>query len=76
MEIYLTTKELSKFIKESEGTIRNRVYKKEFIEGVHYIKPTPRKLLFIPNAIDVWLHRNSPKFTKKDSSTTDCRINV
>jgi hypothetical protein len=44
---YLTTAELSKRIKMSPGTIRNLVWKKELRENYHYLKPTPRKLLFI-----------------------------
>ena len=27
-------------------------------ENVHYVKPTPRKLLFKSKAIEKWLHRN------------------
>ena len=76
MEEYLKTPELSKRIKIAEGTLRNYVYKKEFIENVHYIKPTPKKLLFIWSAVEAWLYRNSSKFSKKDNVTTDCRINV
>lgn len=76
LEIYLTTKELSKLIKMSEGTLRNLVYKKVFIENVHYVKPTPKKLLFIWSAIEAWLYGNSSKFSQRDSSMTDCRINV
>jgi hypothetical protein len=74
MEEYLTTEELSKRIKMAEGTIRNLVWKKTFIEKVHYVKPTPRKLLFVWNAIEIWLYGNSPKNEMKSSS--NCRINI
>lgn len=40
MEEYLTTKELSIRIKMAPGTIRNLVWKKSFLEGIHYVKPT------------------------------------
>ena len=56
MEEYLTTEELSKRIKMAPGTIRNLVWKKTLVEGVHFIKPTPRKLLFVWTSIEGWLH--------------------
>ncbi len=56
MEEYLTTPELSERIKMAPGTIRNLVWKKAFKEGTHYIKPTPRKILFIWGAVQTWLH--------------------
>ena len=56
MKEYLTTNELSLQIKMAPGTIRNLVYKGIFVNGVHYIKPTPRKLLFIGSAIEAWLY--------------------
>jgi hypothetical protein len=59
MKEYLTTNELSQQIKMAPGTIRNLVYKGIFVNGVHYIKPTPRKLLFIGSAIEAWLYGKS-----------------
>ena len=59
MEEYLITIELSRRIKMAPGTIRNLVWKGELIENVHYIKPTPRKLLFVWSAIEAWLHGKS-----------------
>ena len=56
MEQYLTTSELSKMIKMSPGSIRNLVWKKQFEEGVHYVKPTGRKLLFVWSNIEDWLY--------------------
>jgi len=58
MEKYLTTKELSKRIKMAPGTIRNLVWKNEFKENVHYVKPTPRKVLFVWSEVETWLYRN------------------
>lgn len=54
---YLTTVELSKRIKMSPGTIRNLVWKKELKENYHYLKPTPRKLLFMWDRIEGWLQK-------------------
>ena len=56
MEEYLTTIELSSRIKMTPGTIRNLVWKKSFLEGVHYVKPTGRKLLFVWSGCQAWLH--------------------
>ncbi|MFA7383852.1 MAG: hypothetical protein WC001_10425 [Desulfurivibrionaceae bacterium] len=56
MDEYLTTEELSQRIKMAPGTIRNLVWKKSFIEGVHYVKPSARKLLFVWSKIEQWLH--------------------
>ena len=56
MDEYLTTIELSQRIKMAPGTIRNLVWKNDLVEGVHYLKPTPRKLLFVWSAIEAWLH--------------------
>lgn len=55
-EEYLTTEELSQRIKMAPGTIRNLVWKKILKEGVHYVKPSARKLLFVWSGIEQWLH--------------------
>ncbi len=56
MEQYLTVKELAERIKMAPGTVRNLVWRKEFQENVHYLKPTSRKVLFIWSAVEAWLH--------------------
>ena len=56
MEEYLIITELSSRIKMTPGTIRNLVWKGEFVENVHYVKPTSRKLLFVWSAIEAWLY--------------------
>ena len=60
MEEYLSVKELSRRIKMPPGTIRNLIWKKEFLEGTHFVKPTPRKLLFVWSAVEKWLWRGMP----------------
>lgn len=75
MEEYLTTEELSSRIKMAEGTIRNLVWKKVFIEKIHYIKPTPKKLLFIWSAIENWLRGNSSN-SNTGNPVAECRINI
>jgi hypothetical protein len=59
MEEYLTTIELSKRIKMAPGTIRNLMWKGDLKENTHYLKPTPRKVLFLWSAVEVWLHGGS-----------------
>jgi len=55
MEEYLTTQELSARIKYSKQTIYNKIYKKEFVEEKHFIKPSRKKILFKWSEIQVWL---------------------
>jgi hypothetical protein len=59
MEEYLTTQELSSRIKMAPGSIRNLVWKNILKEGVHFVKPTSRKLLFVWSACENWLYGQS-----------------
>lgn len=43
MEDYFTIDELSSKIKYSKQSLYNLIYKKTFILGKHYFKPTPKK---------------------------------
>jgi len=67
MEEYLTTKELSSRIKMAPGSIRNLVWNKTFQEGVHYVKPTGRKLLFVWSKCQAWLHGSSQPIFNEQS---------
>ena len=75
MENYLTTKELSNRIKMTPGTIRNLVWKKELKENIHYVKPTPRKILFLWSAIESWMYGDSIQSLKKRNRIKS-RINI
>ena len=67
-EEYLTTIELSERIKMAPGTIRNLVYQKKLLKNIHYIKPTPKKLLFIWSEMEVWIYgKNSGSDTQSKS---------
>ena len=59
MEEYLTVSELSARIKYSTQTIYNFIYSKKFVLGVHYLKPTRKKILFIWSAVEQWLYGSS-----------------
>ncbi len=78
MEEFLTTDELSARIKMAPGTIRNLVCKNKFKKNIHYVKPTPRKLLFIWSSVEDWLfnrtHCPSNGIPKKNPN--ECRIKI
>jgi hypothetical protein len=78
MEEFLTTTELSEKIKMSPGTIRNLVWKNEFKEQIHYVKPTTRKLLFLWSAIEAWLFSRSNNTLKyiSEKDQNKCRIKI
>jgi len=55
MEEYLTVDELSSRIKFSRQSLYNLIYKKTFIMGKHYFKPTPKKILFKWSEVQEWI---------------------
>ena len=59
MEEYFTVDELSSKIKFSKQSLYNLIYKKTFIIGKHYFKPTPKKILFKWSEIQTWIERPS-----------------
>ncbi len=54
-EEYLTVAELSKRIKFSRQTIYNMISARKFIKGVHYVKPSRKKVLFTWSKTRTWL---------------------
>jgi predicted DNA-binding transcriptional regulator AlpA len=65
MEEYLTVSELSARIKFSKQTLYNLIHKGTFTLGQHYLKPTPKKVLFRWSAIQKWIGEQSHTFKKK-----------
>jgi predicted DNA-binding transcriptional regulator AlpA len=55
MEEYLTVKELSQRVKLAVQTIYNFIHEEKFILGKHYLKPTPKKILFKWSEIKEWM---------------------
>ena len=55
MEEYLTVRELSDKIKFSKQSLYNLIHKGTFILGKHYLKPTPKKILFKWSKIRKWM---------------------
>ncbi len=76
MEEYLSTTELSDRIKMAPGTIRNLVWKKEFEENVHFVKPTPKKVLFLWSAVEEWVHRKSFDICSHKDTQDNSLINI
>jgi hypothetical protein len=82
-EEYLTTEELSKRIKHAEQTLYNLIYERVFQQGVHFIKPSRKKILWKWQAIDKWLiekssgEQNILHIKPKDIASRDqLRINI
>ena len=80
MEEYLTVKELSSRIKMAPGTIRNLVWKGVLLENIHFVRPTPRKILFVWNRIEAWIHGKEngemPEIRSKKDNQTSSLINI
>ena len=58
-EEYLTVGELAGRIKFSRQSIYNLIFKGEFIFHQHYLKPRPKKILFIWAEIKAWMENPS-----------------
>jgi hypothetical protein len=59
MEEYLTVAEVAARIKYCPQSIYNFIYRGKFVLGVHYFKPTNKKILFIWSAVEQWLYGSS-----------------
>jgi hypothetical protein len=59
MEEYLTTDELCDRIKYQKQTIYNLIHRKVFVAGKHFLKPTPKKILFKWSEIQTWIGDDS-----------------
>ena len=57
-DTYLTPKELGIIIKFSTQAIYNLIHKGTFINGIHYYKPSSKKILFKLSAIQKWIEGN------------------
>jgi len=56
----------------SKQTIYNRIHGGKFTIGKHFVKPTPKKILFRWSQIEVWLGETSPDH-EQCSVNTDFR---
>jgi hypothetical protein len=55
MDEYLTVIELSARIKFSKQSLYNLIHKGSLVLGKHYLKPTPKKILFKWSEIKIWM---------------------
>ena len=70
MEKYLTVKELSREIKFSTQSLYNLIHKGTFVLGKHYLKPTPKKVLFKWTEIREWM--GEPPHSQENPYTKTC----
>ena len=70
MEEYLTVDELGARIKFSKQSLYNLIHKGTFVLGRHYLKPTPKKVLFKWSEIQVWMGESSS--SRYDVTTEKC----
>lgn len=59
LEEYLTVDELSVRIKFKKQTLYNLIYRQSFVLGKHYLKPTPKKILFLWSEVVRWMETAS-----------------
>ena len=71
---YLTIDELSARIKFSKQSIYNMVHKKILVINVHYLKPRPKKLLFVWPAIRSWME--NPSCSEKSEEIQHIERNI
>jgi len=82
MEEYLTVDELGSRIKFSKQSLYNLIHQGTFILGKHYLKPTPKKVLFKWNEIRSWmgdcdlesLNEKESSSKKRGCSTPDPKL--
>jgi predicted DNA-binding transcriptional regulator AlpA len=67
MEEYLTVKELSQRIKLAVQTIYNFIHEGKFTLGKHYLKPTPKKILFKWSEIKEWMGEDNAPPVQTDA---------
>jgi len=81
-EDYLTTDELSKKIKHARQTLYNFIHRGVFQQGVHFIKPSRKKILWIWPEMENWLQKRSAEMTDtacgkiSDTPTPRSRIKI
>ncbi len=82
-EQYLTVRELCEKIKFSRQTIYNMIHKGDFVKGRHYVKPCPKKILFLWSAVLYWMESPDeasveiqPRPNPEPVKTNQSRINI
>ena len=68
MEEYISVKTLSERIGYKVQSIYNMIHKGAFVLNKHYLKPTPKKILFKWSAVKQWLEGDTPKTVESNVS--------
>lgn len=71
---YLTVSELSSRIKYTEQSIYNLICNGTFLEGRHFFKPTPKKILFKWQEVIHWIEGNDNITIAADVNIRTCHI--
>jgi hypothetical protein len=71
MDKYYTIQEVAEITRFSKQTIYNRLSQKKFQQGIHYLKPSPKKILFLETGIQFLLGKtgNVSEPESKEQST-------
>lgn len=78
MDEYIPMTEFCKLTGYKRQTVYNKIHRKEFELGKHFVKPTRKKILFIREQIKIWLDGNSPPAIEKPEvrDTPESRISI
>lgn len=66
---YLPIKELCERTSYAPKSVYNMISQRIFTEGVHYFKPTRRKLLFFWPAVEAWIREGHHGKTEETQRT-------
>jgi len=72
MEEYISAKTLSERIGYKVQSIYNMIHKGTFVLNKHYLKPTPKKILFKWSAVKLWLEGPTPQIIEPGISQINC----
>lgn len=70
---YLTVSQLSPQIQYTEQSIYNLIHSGTFIEGRHFFKPTPKKILFKWQEVVRWIE-GKEGITIEEDNAHSCQI--
>lgn len=66
---YLTVNELSSRIKYAKQSIYNMIHRGTFIQGIHFIKPSRKKVLFKLCAVQEWMEAASKELAQSSPAS-------
>jgi predicted DNA-binding transcriptional regulator AlpA len=72
MDEYISVKTLSERIGYKVQSIYNMIHKGTFVLNKHYLKPTPKKILFKWTAVKQWLEGPNPQIVEPTISKINC----